>query len=966
MPQPRPTNHTLRALRELIAAGADRIWTRARRRAAELLGLGTLALAAAGFAPRGFSLVPPAHAQMAPRPNIIFILADDLGYGDVGFNGQTMIQTPELDRLRAEGMNLTRHYAGSAVCAPSRACLMTGLHTGHVSVPHFTPTERSRWRIEDITVAQLLQGAGYRTHFVGKWGFGAHAEFNAERDPAYPEHDLPNPAEFHATPAKMGFDDSLSYLNHLTAHYHLPQYLWRGDAREPLAGNRHVPYGTYTTNPHMPDIGSRTDYSQDVFMDEVLGTIAAADGSEPFYFQVSSILPHRETIAPGPAGGQFNPYSATGWPSEEQAYAAMISYLDRDVGRILDAVKANAAIAGNTLIIFSADNGAQFTDGRAANFTDTDSFFDSNGPLRGNKFNLFEGGIRMPTLAWWPGTIAPGSTSDHVSTFWDFLPTACELAGATPPSGLDGISYAPTLTGNGAQATHDFLFFRDYNVGGQGPGDPWSGEWAVRRGDWKLIVRDAAQGGGQFLYNLATDPGETTDVAAANPGVVSELYAIVLNMDDAPRAVAPAVARLTGDAILQPGPALPPAAPAVTGDTVAYYRFDGDGKVAGQLSENVIDASGAGRDGLTHGANQYWANGASYREPPLYHADVATARVPLSRQLNTLSLNLNSTLTQYVDVSDHPSLDLETGSFTLEAFVRLLPADPVANPGLRQFVYYKKELGQVDAEIQYTLMAHAGDLAAAAAPVYGKTSDFTGREPALLFGNGSAIWGAVSSFEIVDDRWHYLAVALDAAAGRIRFTLDGAHETIDFVDQGHTSLRNGPLLIGAHHNSAALYNLFFAGKVDECRISNAFLAPEELLRHPIEYGAPVEYVIDFGTVELADPPAPIARTFRVRNDASGYSNLLAGTFDGAGLTDPRLSVAGGTFRGLADGAESAEFSVTLNPTAAGPLEDQTSVIEARRQRHGTPAAGGPVTLRVTGEVIEPPRTPVRHRWNRFD
>lgn len=432
----------------------------------------------------------------AHRPNIIYILADDMGYGDVGFMGQERIQTPEMDRLAAEGMVFTQHYAGSTICTPSRAALMTGMHTGRV---HADRNDVNRTiQPQEKTVAEVLQEAGYRTHFVGKWGLGGAA---MPDDPYVAESHWEMgpgtliPEQVHAIPSNRGFHTSLAYLNQVYAHLYFPMYLWREDQKMLIPGNQ------------SPRYEERKVYSHDLFEEETLRILREADGDAPLYLQLSYTIPHRETKAP-PC---FNPYNDTDWPEVEQAYAAMITYLDATVGRILDTVAENPQLAENTLIILTSDNGGQHTDGHSA------YFFESGGPLRGHKRDLYEGGIRVPTAIHWGGVIDPGSTTDHVSTFWDFLPTAAELAGTAVLGGLDGISFAPTLTGEGDQPAHDLLYWVFYEgVGGPAPdgGIHTPQRVAVRQGAWKLLVlaNDTVE-----LYNLKTDPGETQNLADEEP-----------------------------------------------------------------------------------------------------------------------------------------------------------------------------------------------------------------------------------------------------------------------------------------------------------------------------------------------------------------------------------------------------------------------------------------------------------------
>ena len=443
----------------------------------------------------------------APRPNIIHILADDMGYGDAGFNGQRRIKTPNLDRLAREGMVFRQHYAGCTVCSPSRACLMTGMHTGRVTVDR-NAAELSM-PADEVTVAEVLRDAGYRCHFIGKWGLGG-GDMSDDLWTAQLGWQTGTgaliPGQEPSLPTRQGFDTSLAYLNQLYAHLYYPVALWRNETRERIPGNQ------------SPVYDERAVYSHDLLEAETLRLIQEADGSRPFYIQCSYTLPHRETKAPK----GYEPYADRDWPEVEKAYAVMITRLDDTVGAVLDAVDGTPPVAANTLIIFTSDNGPQSTDGHSP------FFFDSNGPLRGSKRDLYEGGIRAPTAMRWKGVVAEGSATGHCSAFWDFLPTCAELAGAKAPEGLDGISFVPTLTGKGEQREHDFLFW-SFHEHGAGPTKDGGREpvqrFAVRRGDWKLVVlRD----GRRELYNLAEDIGETTNVAEQHPDVTAALHAIAL------------------------------------------------------------------------------------------------------------------------------------------------------------------------------------------------------------------------------------------------------------------------------------------------------------------------------------------------------------------------------------------------------------------------------------------------------
>ncbi len=418
------------------------------------------------------------------KPNIIFILADDLGYGDVGFNGQEKIKTPILDQMAKEGMIFTRHYAGSTVCGPSRASLMTGMHTGHSTV-----RENPRWTTSgkpvdisdnDITVAEELKRADYRTAIVGKWGLAENLD--------------------EGKPNKQGFDYFYGFNKHGTAHHYYPEKIWENDTQMNIEGNV-----------MMDKIGK---YSQDLFTEKALNFLDKQTPEQPFFLYLTYTIPHYELTIPEE---QKKQYVDQDWPLREMkmghyrndknghvTYASMVSRLDKDVGRILEKLK-ELKVDDNTLVIFTSDNGHEYDNVN-------DEFFNSNGVFRGKKRDLYEGGIRMPFVARWPKKIKPGTQTNHMSAFWDFLPTACDIAEVKPSLEVDGKSYLPTLLENTKQIKHDYLYW-EFNEK-KGPIQ------ALIKEDWKLIyfVKDHYE-----LYNLKTDPSESHDLYNREQEKASEL-----------------------------------------------------------------------------------------------------------------------------------------------------------------------------------------------------------------------------------------------------------------------------------------------------------------------------------------------------------------------------------------------------------------------------------------------------------
>ncbi len=431
-----------------------------------------------------FSAWLPARAgAIAPaeKPNILFILADDLGYGDLGCYGQKLIQTPRLDRLAAEGLRFTDCYAGSTVCAPSRCVLMTGLHTGHCRVRGnaLVPLEP-----QDLTVAEVLKSAGYATGIIGKWGLGE--------------------ADSTGIPNRQGFDYWFGYLNQRHAHNYYPAFLWRN--LEQVRLHNEVP-GTRPSQPFGTGVASkRVEYSHDLLIREALEFIGR-HRNRPFFLYLALTIPHANNEA-GKEGMEvpdYGPYGDRHWPAPEKGRAAMITRMDADVGRVLDCLR-ELGLDEKTIVFFSSDNGPHREGGSDP------EFFRSSGPLRGFKRSLHDGGIRVPMLVRWPGKIRPG-TSDLPWGFWDVLPTLAELAGVTPPPGLDGISVVPTLLGRPGQPHHQFMYWEFHEGGSQ---------QAVRMGPWKAI---RPWGGTLRLYDLRTDLGEAHDIAAEHPDIVAKIEA---------------------------------------------------------------------------------------------------------------------------------------------------------------------------------------------------------------------------------------------------------------------------------------------------------------------------------------------------------------------------------------------------------------------------------------------------------
>jgi arylsulfatase A-like enzyme len=412
------------------------------------------------------------------KPNVIYIMADDLGYGDLGCYGQEVIQTPHIDRLAAEGMKFTDHYAGHTVCRPSRLVLLTGKHVGnlpiHDNVPYDLPAGA-------VTVTSLLQEAGYVTGGVGKWALGG------------PGSD--------GSPVKQGFDFWFGYLDQGDAHNYYPEYLYRNEEKVPLPGNKVGDQRRVSVK--------RVTYAHDEMTREALEFIRE-NRDRPFFLQAHYTIPHANNEG-GRATGDgmevpdYGIYADRDWPSTEKGFAAMITRLDGDVGKMIALLK-ELGLDERTLVIFTSDNGPHQEGGHKVDF------FHSRGPIRGYKRDLYEGGIRVPMIARWPGRIAPGSVTAHPSAFWDVLPTLCELAGAEPPEDIDGISFLPVLLGK-EQPEHDYLYWR------------MRGKIGLRQGNWKLVRTD--EDAPFELYDLDNDLGEQNNLAGQHPGIVTRMQRIV-------------------------------------------------------------------------------------------------------------------------------------------------------------------------------------------------------------------------------------------------------------------------------------------------------------------------------------------------------------------------------------------------------------------------------------------------------
>lgn len=443
------------------------------------------------------------NEQLVPeKPNIIYILADDLGYGDLSFTGQQKYSTPNIDRIFEQGIFFTDHYAGSTVCAPSRSALMTGQHTGNTPIRGNIEIEpEGQHPLPEIpTLANFLQDAGYATGAFGKWGLGFVGTTG--------------------DPNAHGFDIFFGYNCQRIAHRYYPPYIWHNDKKVYLEGN---------------DWTNKVTYAPDVIQEKTLHFIED-NKDQPFFLFVPTLIPHAELIVPEDSiwDRYKDKYPETPWVNQRKGaeygpdldpvlyasvekpratYAAMVARLDMYVGQIMQKLE-KLGIADNTLIMFTSDNGPHQEGGNDP------EFFDSRGGFRGYKRDLYEGGIRVPLGAYWPGVIEPGTVSSHISAFWDMLPTFSELAQAEAPGNMDGISMVPTLLGKyDQQQKHEYLYWEFHER---------NGRQAVRKGKWKAVRYNVFQGNRPIeLYDLSVDPAESNDLAGQNPEIVERMVEIM-------------------------------------------------------------------------------------------------------------------------------------------------------------------------------------------------------------------------------------------------------------------------------------------------------------------------------------------------------------------------------------------------------------------------------------------------------
>jgi len=451
-----------------------------RRRFLKCAGIGTAALLLPGITKA---------APATRKPNIIYVLVDDMGYGDLGCFGQKKLKTPNLDQMAAGGLLFTNHYSGSTVCAPSRCVLMTGLHTGHCTV---RSNGNVQLRKDDITVARVMKNAGYATGCIGKWGVGRPG--------------LTDPNDH-------GFDYFYGYVCMNHAHNCYPEFIIRNGQKVPLRNVREERWKTRRVPDGAGVAEKKVDFVPHLCQEEVIQFIDK-NKARPFFLYYALNIPHanNEGGGKGMEVPSYGEYADKPWPDAEKGFAAMISYIDGYVRDIFAKLK-ETGLDKNTLVIFTSDNGPHQEGGHNM------EYFDSNGVLRGKKRDLYEGGVRVPTIANWPGVITPGRKSDLPSAFQDIMPTFAELGGVACPK-TDGISMLPTLRGKGEQKKHDHLFWEFYEGGGKK---------AVLKGKWKGIRLNTFKNpnGPIALYDITKDISEQKNVAADHPEILADMARIM-------------------------------------------------------------------------------------------------------------------------------------------------------------------------------------------------------------------------------------------------------------------------------------------------------------------------------------------------------------------------------------------------------------------------------------------------------
>jgi arylsulfatase A-like enzyme len=804
-------------------------------------------------------VVGRARAQDA-RPNVVVILADDLGFGDLGCYGQARLRTPHLDALAAEGARFTRAYAAAPVCAPSRCALMTGMHVGHCAVDH-NDEPNLPLGLEDPTLAEVLARAGYRTGVVGKWALGGETPEGTTYALA-------------SAPWNLGFERSLVVLDQARAQDHFPERLHEDGVPRAVLGN---------------EAGGRGRWDAGLYLERALAFVdESATDPRPFFLYFPSTLPHRELVVPSTDG--IDP----SWPEPERAYAAMVQRLDADVGALLARLEERG-LAERTLVIFASDNGPTDIDGHLV------SFFASSGALRGQKRDLDEGGLRVPLLVRGPGVRA--GTVDAPVALYDLLPTLAELAGTDAPDGIDGVSLARWLHGEGEGEPHA----RFYSFASEARGGSEArSRHALREGSLLLIERadDSVE-----LYDLASDPSEAHDLAAERASDVARLREARIAESTGPRRRSWPVLEVRGEGVAPTSIEVPASVP-------------------------VLDLE-------VRSSEQPPALGSRIDTPPLAIVATRDARA----EDGALVLPSGS----YVTVGAHPAIALGDASFTLEARVRLhhLPEGPALTREARRYLALEKPTGARDELLDFAVLAQAGDLAGEGA---------TGHELAVLFADpelgGHGTWALVArELAITDGAFHDLAIRIDAEHRTATFALDGRSQALSYEDLGHVR-SDGPLVLGAHHDARGVFDGHLDGAIASFRLSRGLaptIAPAASAR---------TLVLDLGAIPVGAPD--VVRSIALSNAGAAPSRAmdLALARDDA---DPRLAIDFMPVHTLTRGAAPIPLVLRLRTDTPGPLEE-TLVLHATASHLGLSAAGAPLAIVVRGEIVPttaPDTTPTR-------
>ena len=656
------------------------------------------------------------------RPNIVILLADDMGVGDLGCYGQARIETPHIDALARDGVLARYAYAAAPVCAPSRCSLLTGLHAGHCTVDH-NDEPNLPLGLGDPTIADVLAREGYRTALVGKWGLGG-------------ETDHGEPFTLASLPSTFGFEHVLAVLDQERAQDHFPDRVWAGEGWRVIPENADGAHGVWDA---------------DVFADDALAFIDAHD-TRPFFLYFASTLPHRELDPPTLA------HADTDWPEAERAYATMVERFDADVGRIVERLDA---LDRSTIVIVASDNGPVDVDGH------TVAFFDSTAGLRGQKRDLYEGGLRVPLIVHWRGTLSPREITTPVALY-DLFPTLVSLVHAEAPSSLDGVAIDAWLRGERADAAHESLFFSVHEA---------RTAVSIRRGAWVAIQREDAV----ELYDLGVDPDQHEDVAAAHAAEARALLDAAAAQQSGPIRRSFPILRFGGDGVLLP---------AVDPRTFTTALELGMSSRDPLVLEGVGDAP---RSLVTaHGG----------------HAEDDAIALASG---------------DYLTLPAQPALSFGDESFTLQARVRL---DHVMQDAhgreARRYLALSKPTGSPDELLDWGVMVQTGDLTPAGT---GHELAILFADPEI---GGHGTWTiATHDLAITDDRWHSLVFRFDAAARRATIGLDDAREEFAVDDLGHVR-SDGPLVIGAHHDLRGTFDGFLDGAIASFRLDRG-VVPDAML-----------------------------------------------------------------------------------------------------------------------------------------